>query len=242
MCCATSTEGPEDNLSEVPDCIPSDPISQSAYTLAHKHLPHAILNHSLRVWIYAQILNEHSEKKIASNRLPLLFTACMIHDIGATPLFANLDSDELQRFEIEGADAAVALLKASASGFGDTESDTSISKADLEEVWRAIALHTSPQIAERMGGMVRIVRLAVLTDFGRGLTVGDGSLKEGLKEEVESKLPRLGIEKVLGDAVVTQALDSRMPEKKAPAASWPNNLLRAHRENPEWEGVNKAFG
>lgn len=231
--CTTSGSftGPEGNPSQIPDCVPSDPISRSAYTLAHSHLPHAILNHSLRVWIYAQILNEHSE--FSSSRLPLLFTACMIHDIGATPAFANLDLNELQRFEIEGADAAVALLKA----HRDAESASHISEADLEEVWRAIALHTTPQIPERMGGMVRIVRLAVLIDFGRV----DGSLKEGLQEEVEGKFARLGIEKVLGDAIVAQALDSRLPEKKAPAASWPNSLLKAYREDPKWEGMNKAF-
>lgn len=243
MCTTSrSSTGPEGNPSQIPDCVPSDPISRSAYTLAHTHLPLAILNHSLRVWIYAQILNEHSDTnlKISSDRLPLLFTACMIHDIGATPAFANLDSNKLQRFEIEGADATVALLRAHCARASDAESVLSqsyISEDDLDEVWHAIALHTTPQIPERMGGMVRIVRLAVLTDFGGG----DGSLKEGLKEEVEAKYARLGIEKVIGDAVVAQALDSRFPEKKAPAASWPNNLLKAYREDPKREGMNNAF-
>ncbi|KAE9401372.1 hypothetical protein BT96DRAFT_918841 [Gymnopus androsaceus JB14] len=227
MCGTTSisAERPEGNPSAIPDCVPSDPISQSAYALAHKHLPPAILNHCLRVWIYAQILNEHSERKILPNRLSLLFTACMIHDIGATPAFANLNANKLQRFEIEGADAAQIA-------------DPPILERELDEVWSAIALHNTPQIPERMKGMVRIVRVAVFADFGGD---GDGRLKEGLKEEIESKFPRLGIEKVLGDAVVAQALESRMPEKKAPAASWPSDLLRAHREDPEWEGVNKAF-
>lgn len=226
--CSTSisTESPEGNSSGIPDCVPSDPISQQAYALAHKHLPLAILNHSLRVWIYAQMLSELSDtKKIPLSRIPLLFTACLLHDIGATPAFANLDSNELQRFEIEGADAAAALLEASSSTGPD----------EIEEVWRAIALHSTPQIPERMAGMVRIVRIAVLTDFG------GASLPEEVKKDVEGRFPRLGIEKVLGNAVVAQALNSRLPERKAPTGSWPHDLLRAHREVPEWEGVNKGF-
>jgi hypothetical protein len=55
---------------------------------------------------------------------------------------------------------------------------------------------------------------------------------------MDEELPRLDIEKELGDAVVRQALDR--PEK-APPASWPGDLVRATKEDPEWEGVNKAF-
>ncbi|KIK60062.1 hypothetical protein GYMLUDRAFT_74071 [Collybiopsis luxurians FD-317 M1] len=221
------------NTSDIPQCVPSDPISRSAYAVAASHLPPAILNHSLRVWIYARTLftsqsQSQSETIEPPHRLALLFTACIMHDIGATPAFAHIESvDELQRFEIEGADAAVAQLKSSG--------DPSISPVDIDEVWRAIALHTTPQIAERMGGMVRIVRLAVLTDFGRG------DVEESVKKEVESQFGRLEIEKVLGEAIVKQALDSPMPEKKAPAASWPNSLLEAHRAHSERDGVNKRF-
>jgi hypothetical protein len=57
-------------------------------------------------------------------------------------------------------------------------------------------------------------------------------------ERVEGLFPRGEIEKVLGDAVVAQGL--RRPEK-APAASWPGILVRSARENPGWEGVNRAF-
>ena len=57
-------------------------------------------------------------------------------------------------------------------------------------------------------------------------------------ETVEGVFPRGEIEKVLGDAVVEQGL--RRPEK-APAASWPGVLVRSARENPGWEGVNRAF-
>ena len=57
-------------------------------------------------------------------------------------------------------------------------------------------------------------------------------------ERVEAEFPRGEIERILGDAVVEQAI--RKPEK-APAGCWPGGLLRAHLEEPRWNGVNKAF-
>ncbi|KAJ3785828.1 hypothetical protein GGU10DRAFT_268423 [Lentinula aff. detonsa] len=215
------------NPETVSACVPQDSISRTAYALASQHLPPAILNHCLRVWVYARALGEH--EGLSSSRFPLLFAACILHDIGATPAFAKLDSEELQRFEIEGADAAASLLRAAG--------DPSISHDDIEEVWRAIALHSTPQIAERMGGLVRIVRLAVLSDFQRGVVAE----KEGLQAETEAQFERLDIERVLADAVIQQALCSRMPAGKAPAASWPNDLLRAYRSNPKGKGVNEGF-
>ena len=61
--------------------------------------------------------------------------------------------------------------------------------------------------------------------------------------EIEGKLPRLEIEKVLGDEVVRQAVERKGEERgaKAPAASWAGVLLRSHLEDPGWQGVNKAF-
>jgi hypothetical protein len=69
--------------------------------------------------------------------------------------------------------------------------------------------------------------------------------------EIETHLPRLDIEKVLGDTIVHQAELSECVERPAslswsssdkhPKASWPGILLRAHLENPTHEGVNPAF-
>lgn len=63
-------------------------------------------------------------------------------------------------------------------------------------------------------------------------------------EGFESLFPRGKIEKVLGDAVVEQALgkeDGEERKVKAPAASWAGVLVRGSVENPGWGGVNKAF-
>ena len=149
------------------------------------------------------------------------------------------DYDGPQRFEVCGADAAAEHLRK--FNFND---------ADIQEVWTAIALHTSPGIAERITSLARLVRLAVLTDFNKLETypwVEESELEElevnkkhyQLLIEGPSFFPRLDVEKVLGDIVVEQGM--RQPTK-APASSWAGIMVRTAKEGPSGlQGVNKAF-
>lgn len=178
----------------------------------------------MRVYLYASTLATHTQSAYTSTNTAshdLLFTACLLHDIGTVAAY-----DGPQRFEVEGADAAVQFL----SQF------PSVSDAERHEVWTAIACHTSPQIAERIGELARLVRVAVVTDFGRKSV--EWAVLEPRREELEGEFERGGIEKVLGDAVVEQAV--RRPEK-APMVSWPGVMYKAHLAEPEWGGVNRMF-
>lgn len=139
--------------------------------------------------------------------------------------------DHDQRFEVCGADAAVHFMHSQ----GVTDVNV------LREVWTAISLHTSPGLAERMSALTRVVRMGPKADFGHE---GYRSLLgEQCLEETEAILPPGDIMKVLGDSVSGQAErrtgDGR--DAKAPAVSWPWNLLRCRLEEPEWQGVNKGF-
>lgn len=115
-----------------------------------------------------------------------------------------------------------------------------VQSQQIKDLWLALSLHTSPGIAERIGGVVRAIRLAVRADFGSyplpPAEMFGGDL--GALNVVKWGLPRLEIEKELGDAVVRQALVER---RKAPASSWPGDLVRARDEDPDWEGVNRGF-
>lgn len=202
--------------------VPRTQISQSAYAHASSILAPSIFNHSIRVYLYAAALAKHTTSiySTATTKHDLLFVACLFHDIGTTSIYNGPS-----RFEIEGADAAVQHL-----------SKHHVSDADKHKVWVAIALHTSPQLAERIGELARLVRIAVLTDFGR--TTAETEVLEPLREKLEEEFERCRIEKVLGDAVVCQAKEK--PEK-APMVTWAGVMYRAHLEELEWEGVNKAF-
>jgi len=214
-------------MKTAPAIVPPHEIAAEAFALASSILPPPILNHSLRVYFYARTLAEERQLPYAGDgKNHLLFTACIMHDSGCAAQF-----DGPQRFEVEGADAATALLRKSGT----------VNENDIHQVWTAIALHTSPGIAERISEFARLVREAVLIDFKKDKALRDIYGDEGarrLVSKIEDLYPRLEVEKILGDCVVDQA--KRRPEK-APAPSWPGLLYRAALDNPTWEGVNKAF-
>lgn len=216
----TSTPAPSSQV--YTNNVPQTAIAQAAFGHVSNLLAPAILSHSMRVFLYAKALAKHLESVYATDpaKLDLLFTACLFHDIGTTDQY-----DGSQRFEIEGGDAAVKHLD-----------QFDVSAADKHDVWIAIACHTSPQIAERIGELSKLVRLAVITDFGRQSSAWNVLLH--LRDGMEKDLGRAKIEKVLGDMVVEQA--KRRPEK-APMVSWPGVMYRAHLAEPEWSGVNKMF-
>ncbi len=170
----------------------------------------AIMNHSMRTYLHAYFAGQELEIPVDSE---LLFLACILHDIGTAGKYNGS-----QRFEVDGADAAARFL----IGEG-------LSEAGADLVWQAIALHTSPGIAERRTGIVQLTRLGVRADFG-GRRYGSADQQS----IVERALPRLDIEAVLANTVIQQALTK--PEK-APPASWPGLLVAEFGSNPHPPGT-----
>ena len=202
----------------------------STYDLVQRSLPPAIFNHSVRVYLYTKAFAERANSPwVEPERLPLLFAACLFHDMGCAD-----ENDGPQRFEVCGADAAAEHLR-----------KFKVNEADIQEVWTAIALHTSPGIAERITALTRFVRLAVLMDFyklAESPWVDESELEVNeldYRRSVEGQFPRLDIEKVLGDIVVGQGISQ---PTKAPASSWAGIMVRAAKEEPlGLQDVNKAF-
>ncbi|KAH7126321.1 metal dependent phosphohydrolase [Dactylonectria estremocensis] len=216
------------------DLIPQTDVCSKALAIAREVLPEPIFNHSVRVFLLSKYIAEkESSEWLEELRLPLLFVAAVCHDLGTSDLYNGK-----QRFEVEGADAAKAHLIA----HGTSESDS-------HDVWIAIAVHTSPGIAERITSLSRLVRYGVKSDFSPEYRDGLGLGLNEYAAQIEELLPRLDVEKSLGDAVVKQAAKIPGPidsmtypnSEKHPRGSWPGILLRAHLENPEWDGVNPAF-
>jgi hypothetical protein len=222
--------------------VPDGDLSRQALELAIATLPQAILNHSVRTYLFAKAIAAREESIYADEKSDHLFLACLFHDFGATE-----DHNHAERFEVCGADAAVNFMNRGAVDKGkhmaaDSKEIVDVSHSEVWDVWTAIALHTSAGIAERIHPLARFVRLGVLVDFRQRTRESLALVDYGV--ETEKEVPRLGIEKVLADAVVSQAMDKKEGEdrnQKAPAASWPGILLRSHLEDPSWEGVNRAF-
>lgn len=218
--------------SSINDRIPTEPYCIAALDIARQHLEKPILYHSLRVYLIARWLSERDGTGSVSDAdSPYLFVAAIFHDAGTCDLYNGE-----QRFEVEGADAAREHLRSHG-----------ISETDSHKVWVAIALHTSPGIAERIDPFTRLIRLAVKIDFSQDARDLHGATS--FTRDLEADLPRLNIEEVLAEAVIRQA--RKIPEtvdrltwpsdEKHPSASWPGILLRAHIENPGHVGINPAF-
>lgn len=188
--------------------LPLHPGAVRARDVLTRLVHPAIVNHSIRTYLWAVLAGERRGMAAGSAYDDdLLYYACSLHDLGTSDTH-----DGPRRFEVEGADAAAELL--TAEGLG---------AAQVDQVWEAIALHTSPHIAECRGPVTLLTRLGVLADFGQQ-PVDDPAVQE----QMERLHPRLDIERELTDAVVAQAL--RRPEK-APPYSWPGGLLREHLDS-----------
>jgi hypothetical protein len=236
---STSPSNPSQTHS-IPDFVSNSPVCQTAYTLASSLLHPSILNHSVRVYLLAKHVSDSSPLSPKPS-LDLLFVASILHDIGTVPQFNGAE-----RFEVCAADAAAAHLRSHG-----------LSEPEIHDVWVAIALHTSPGLAERISPLARLVREGVIVDFGRkklgevvagyqpelkerderGGTVDADSHADAVTS-FEREYPRFDIERALGEAVVRQALERR---EKAPKVSWAGVLLRGYDEDGGWEGVRRAF-
>jgi hypothetical protein len=161
----------------------------------------SIFNHTMRVLHLAR----HLPAPHPAPDHVALAVAVLFHDSGTIR-----ENDGEQRFEVEGADAAARFLEG-----WDWTPDC------IRPVWEAIALHTSPGIAERFGPLARVVRTAVLIDLG--CTAMPVASTPALDAQL-ARYPRSEIERVLPDMVVAQAL-ARGGAMKAPPFSWPGALV-----------------
>jgi hypothetical protein len=196
--------------------VPDSELCLAAGDLAWRLEHPAIAAHSVRTYLYARLAAGDLGLRAGGEfDVEELYVACVLHDIGTADAYNGA-----QRFEVDGADAAAEFLQSRGAA------------ADIRQrVWEAIALHTSPGIAERLGPLTRLVRAGVRADFTPGA-------REPQRGDIEERYPRDDIERHLGDAVVRQAVAN---PAKAPAASWPGILLRAHLANPDHGGRNPAF-
>jgi len=191
---------------------------EAALALVNGTLRPAIAHHSARVFRFATYLSDQEQ---VGGPKDLLFHACLLHDIGASEIGSRPGRYGMQRFEVQGADLAADFL----GGHG-------YSAEGQKQVWQAIALHTSPHIAERLTPLTRLVRLAVRADFGADLVPSD------LRQSTEQDCPRLDIERELSRVVVEQALAD---PARAPHASWPSALLAAHQASADPDARLSAF-
>ena len=105
-----------------------------------------LFNHSSRVYYFGALAGKRRGVKFDAE---LLYVGAMFHDIGLVPAY----SSAADRFEVDGANAARDFLRRH-----------NISEQDIDHVWTAIALHTTPGIPQYMHPVVALVTAGVEMD------------------------------------------------------------------------------
>lgn len=127
--------------------IPRTPMTIEAGEAARASLPRVIVDHACRVFVFASLVARRAGETLDAD---VLYVAAMYANMGLSPAYCR----STERYEIDSADAAQAFL---------LRHHTSQHLRD--EVWCAIALHTTPGVAARVSPLARALASAVSTDL-----------------------------------------------------------------------------
>jgi hypothetical protein len=134
--------------------IPDSKLTREITQLVRDTESPLLFHHSSRVYYFGALAGLRHDLKFDRE---LLYAGAMFHDMGLT----HQHSSACERFEVDGANAARDFLR----GHG-------LSPHDIDTVWNAIALHTTPGIPQHMHPVVALVTAGVEMDV-LGLTHAD---------------------------------------------------------------------
>lgn len=139
--------------------IPDSAIARAATELVRNIEDDLLYHHSRRVFLWGALTGE---RRGLSFDPELLYLGALFHDLGLTAPYSSTNL----RFEVDGANAARDFMK----GY-------SVSARDIEDVWSAIALHTTPGIPEHMRPTIALVTAGVEMDV-LGIAYSDFSQEQ----------------------------------------------------------------
>ena len=126
--------------------IPESKLAREITELVRDTEPALLFHHSSRVYYWGALAGKRRGLKFDPE---LLYAGAMFHDMGLT----HQHSSQTERFEVDSANAARDFLRSHR-----------IAQPDVETVWTAIALHTTPGIPQHMHPVVALVTAGVEMD------------------------------------------------------------------------------
>lgn len=126
--------------------VPDSQLARDITQLVRDTESPLLFHHSSRVYYFAALAGKRRGLKVDPE---LLYAGTMFHDMGLTPAHGSAD----KRFEVDGANVAADFLRS-----------RGIAQQDIDKVWTAIALHTTPGIPEFMDPVVALVTAGVEMD------------------------------------------------------------------------------
>jgi HD domain len=149
--------------------VPDSKLAGEITEFIHDTEPTLLFNHSSRVYYFAALSGQRRGLRYDPE---LLYAGAMFHDIGLVPAYSS-DAD---RFEVDGANTARNFLRRH-----------KISEQDIDHVWTAIALHTTPGIPQYMHPVVALLTAGVEMDV---LGIDYASFTDADREAVVEAFPR----------------------------------------------------
>jgi len=126
--------------------IPDSKFAREITELVRDTESPLLYQHSSRVYYFGALAGKHRGLSFDPE---LLYAGAMFHDMGLTAQHSSAQ----ERFEVDGANAAGEFLRSHG-----------IPQADVDTVWTAIALHTTPGIPQHMHPVVALVTAGVEMD------------------------------------------------------------------------------
>jgi hypothetical protein len=149
--------------------IPDSKLAREITQLVQDTESTLLFHHSSRVYYWGALAGARRGLKFDAE---LLYAGAMFHDMGLT----HQHSSQQERFEVDSANTARDFL----CGHG-------IPQQDVETVWTAIALHTTPGIPAHMHPVVALVTAGVEMDV---LGVAYSEYSDAEREAVVHAHPR----------------------------------------------------
>jgi len=149
--------------------IPDSKLAREVTELVRDTESILLFNHSSRVYHFGALAGKHRRLKFDPE---LLYIGAMFHDMGLTRQHSSPD----ERFEVDDANAARDFLRSHG-----------IAQQDIDIVWTAIALHTTPGIPQHMHPVIALLTVGVEMDV---LGIGYSEFSEAEREVVVDAYPR----------------------------------------------------
>ncbi len=149
--------------------IPDSKLAREATELVRDTESPLLFNHSTRVYYFGALAGRRRVLKFDPE---LLYIGAMFHDMGLTPQY----SSKSDRFEVDSANTARAFLRRN-----------HISQPEIDTVWTAIALHTTPGIPQYMHPVVALLTNGVEMDV---LGIAYSEFSETDREAIVAAYPR----------------------------------------------------
>jgi hypothetical protein len=149
--------------------IPDSLLAKEATGILREYSTDLLFNHSVRVYLFAAEQGRQQDLRFDAE---LLYVAAAFHDLGLIKKF----SSQNERFEVDGANAARQFLTAH-----------NVAEEQVQTVWEAIALHTTPGITQHMRPEVALLYSGVGLDV---LGKGFDQFSSKLRDEIVARYPR----------------------------------------------------